>query len=111
MEAESGLQSTEAGIGASQTSQQQDSRQKVEAQCQLKYSHLQKRKKKQSKKTAAIKTAEAAEKAEEEESEWNGAIGRVVGETAKAAWQGLVVTVEKAKGSQLLCQIPSKGSQ
>lgn len=84
---------------------------KLKPSAKLKYSHLQKRKKKQSKKTAAIKTAEAAEKAEEEESEWNGAIGRVVGETAKAAWQGLVVTVEKAKGSQLLCQIPSKGSQ
>ena len=52
MEAESGLQSTEAGIGASQTSQQQDSRQKVEAQCQAQVQSL----------------AEKEEKAEQEDS-------------------------------------------
>ena len=71
---------------------------KLKPSAKLKYSHLQKRKKKQSKKTAAIKTAEAAEKAEEEESEWNGAIGKVVGETAKAAWARLGRDSGESKG-------------
>ena len=81
------------------------------ASARMKLSHWKKMKKKQAKKAAAAKQAQAKEKESAEQAEWCGAVGRVVGETAEPALQGQVVTVQKVKGSKLLCLLPGQNSQ
>ena len=81
------------------------------ASARMKLSHWKKMKKKQAKKAAAAKQAQAEEKDKSEQAVWCGAVGRVVGETAEPALQGQVVTVQKVKGSKLLCLLPGQNSQ
>lgn len=81
------------------------SKSKKKANLKTKLSVLKKQKKKEQKKKAALEAAEAEQYAEN--SEWNGRVARVVGETAPDSAGGAVVLVEKGRQSDVLCVLPS----